>query len=119
VTEAPAAPRTVSTAAVLLPGTAMIAVTFGLARYGYGLLLPDMKGDLGIGPSAAGLISSLGYVSYLMANSAVVPLATRLGPRVAIAGAAAAAAAGTTTAAAPAAAIRRTSRVTSPSARCC
>ena len=27
----------------LLPGAAMIAVTFGLARYGYGLLLPDMR----------------------------------------------------------------------------
>ncbi|WP_223162849.1 hypothetical protein, partial [Nocardioides antri] len=62
--------RPVTTAAVLVPGTAMIALTFGLARYGYGLLLPDMKSDLGIGPSAAGLISSLGYVSYLVANAA-------------------------------------------------
>ena len=86
--------RTVATAAVLLPGTAMIAVTFGLARYGYGLLLPDMKTDVGIGPNAAGLISSLGYVSYLVANSAVVPLTSRLGARVAVAGASSSAALG-------------------------
>ena len=79
---------TVPTAAVLVPGTAMIAVTFGLARYGYGLLLPDMKADIGLGPSTAGLISSLGYLAYLLANAAVVPLATRLGTRVAVAGAA-------------------------------
>jgi predicted MFS family arabinose efflux permease len=94
MSETATAPRTVSTAAVLVPGTAMIAVTFGLARYGYGLLLPDMKAEVGIGPSAAGLVSTLGYASYLVANSAVVPLATRHGPRVAVAGAAASAAVG-------------------------
>lgn len=88
------APRPITTAAVLLPGTAMIALTFGLARYGYGLLLPDMKADIGIGPSGAGLISSLGYVSYLVANAAVVPLASRHGSRVAVAMAAASAAVG-------------------------
>lgn len=86
--------RPITTAAVLLPGTAMIALTFGLARYGYGLLLPDMKADIGIGPSAAGLISSLGYVSYLVANAAVVPLASRHGSRVAVALAAGSAAVG-------------------------
>lgn len=89
MTAAPPTPRVLSTTAVLLPGTAMIAITFGLARYGYGLLLPDMKAELGIGPSAAGLISSLGYVSYLVANAAVVPLTSRRGARVAVAAAAA------------------------------
>ena len=29
----------------VLPGMAMIAVSFGLARYGYGLLLPEMRAD--------------------------------------------------------------------------
>ncbi|MBP2325901.1 hypothetical protein JOF56_006286 [Kibdelosporangium banguiense] len=51
----------------VLPGAAMIAVTFGLARYGYGLLLPDMQSELGMGASAAGLISSGAYVSYALA----------------------------------------------------
>jgi len=94
MTESRTTPRTVAPTAVLVPGTAMIAVTFGLARYGYGLLLPDMKADIGIGPSTAGLISSLGYLAYLVANAAVVPLASRLGARVAVAGAAASAALG-------------------------
>ncbi|HYG93229.1 MAG TPA: MFS transporter [Nocardioides sp.] len=94
MTETRAGQQGLATAAVLLPGTAMIAVTFGLARYGYGLLLPDMKADIGIGPGAAGLISSLGYVSYLIANAGVVPLASRCGSRVAVAGAAGSAAAG-------------------------
>jgi predicted MFS family arabinose efflux permease len=94
MTERRTTPRPVTTAAVLLPGTAMIAVTFGLARYGYGLLLPDMKADIGIGPGTAGLISSIGYVAYLVANAAVVPVASRLGTRVAVGAAAASAALG-------------------------
>jgi predicted MFS family arabinose efflux permease len=82
------------TSHTVLPGAAMIAVTFGLARYGYGLLLPDMRSDLALGPGAAGLISSGAYLSYLVANVAVVWVAGRLGPRVAIGLAAALAAAG-------------------------
>ncbi|GAA5142331.1 hypothetical protein GCM10023340_05620 [Nocardioides marinquilinus] len=78
----------------VLPGVAMIAITFGLARYGYGLLLPDMQRDLGLAPSAAGLISSGGYAAYLAANLGVVPLTTRRGARAAVLAAAASAAAG-------------------------
>ena len=82
------------TSRTVLPGAATIAVTFGLARYGYGLLLPDMRSDLALGPGAAGLISSGAYLSYLVANIAVVWVADRWGPRVAIGLAAALAAVG-------------------------
>ncbi|TDQ00204.1 MFS transporter [Labedaea rhizosphaerae] len=78
----------------VLPGTAMIAVTFGLARYGYGLLLPDMQAELSISSGTAGLISSCTYVSYLLANVGVVWLTDRHGPRTAIGLAAALAVAG-------------------------
>ena len=77
-----------------MPGTATIAVTFGLARYGYGLLLPDMRSDIGLSASAAGMIASAAYLSYLLANTAVVAVVTRWGPRVAVGSAAGAAAAG-------------------------
>ena len=78
----------------VLPGAAMIAVTFGLTRYGYGLLLPEMQAELSISPATAGLISSCTYVSYLLANIGVVWLTDRRGPRAAIWLAAALAAAG-------------------------
>jgi predicted MFS family arabinose efflux permease len=83
-----------STAGTVLPGTAMIAVTFGLARYGYGLLLPEMQSELGMSADAAGLISSGAFVSYLVANFLTVWLTARLGPRWAVGGAAGLAAAG-------------------------
>lgn len=76
------------------PGAAMIAVSFGLARYGYGLLLPEMQAELAISPGTAGLISSCAYVSYLLANVGVVWLTGRRGPRAAIWLAAASAAVG-------------------------
>jgi predicted MFS family arabinose efflux permease len=79
---------------VLVPGTLMIAVTFGLARYGYGLLLPDMRAEIGMSAGAAGLISSAAYASYLVANIGVVGVTTRWGPRVAVGSAAAFAALG-------------------------
>lgn len=81
-------------ALTMVPGAAMIAVTFGLARYGYGLLLPDMRDELSLSSGAAGLIASGTYAAYLIANLAVVQVITRWGPRCAIALACAAAAAG-------------------------
>ena len=72
------------TSRTVLPGVAMIGVSFGLARYGYGLLLPDMQRDLQLTSTAAGLISSAGYASYLVANVLVVVVVTRYGPRAAI-----------------------------------
>jgi predicted MFS family arabinose efflux permease len=81
---------------LVLPGVAMIAVTFGLARYGYGLLLPEMQSDLGISSHAAGLIASGAYASYSATNVAVIWMTVHLGPRWPIALAAALAAAGMT-----------------------
>jgi predicted MFS family arabinose efflux permease len=82
------------TASTVLPGAAMIAVTFGLARYGYGLLLPEMQAELAMSANTAGLISSGAFLSYLVANSLTVWLTARLGPRWALGGAAGLAATG-------------------------
>jgi len=89
-----AQPAAQATYRTVLPGAAMIAVSFGLARYGYGLLLPEMQAELSISPSAAGLIASGTYASYLVANVWVVRVTIRRGARAAIAPAAAFAAVG-------------------------
>jgi predicted MFS family arabinose efflux permease len=82
------------TVSTVLPGAAMIAVTFGLARYGYGLLLPEMQSELAMSANAAGVISSGAFLSYLVANVLTVWLTARLGPRWALGGAAGLAAVG-------------------------
>lgn len=71
--------------ATAVAGASLIAATFGLARYGYGLLLPDMRADLGINATTAGAISSLSYGTYFVANLAVVRLIERAGVRAALA----------------------------------
>jgi predicted MFS family arabinose efflux permease len=45
-------------------GTALIAVTYGLARYGYGLFLPTLREEFSLSASAAGRIASVSYASY-------------------------------------------------------
>ena len=81
---------------ITAPGAALIAVTFGLARYGYGLLLPEMRAELNIDADTAGLIASGSYVSYLAANTLVVWLTGRFGARLPLAMAALLAATGMT-----------------------
>ncbi|AIC94310.1 MULTISPECIES: MFS transporter [Shouchella] len=52
---------------IVLPGLAMIAVTYAMARLNFGLFLPDIANDLQISESEGGLIGSLGYVAYTFA----------------------------------------------------
>jgi predicted MFS family arabinose efflux permease len=62
-------------------GVAVVGVSFGMARYGYGLLLPDIRRDYGLGPATLGAIGTAGYVAYLVAATATGALASRAGPR--------------------------------------
>jgi predicted MFS family arabinose efflux permease len=62
-------------------GAAIVGVTFGMARYGYGLLLPDIRRDYGLGPGALGAIGTGAYVAYLGTGAAAGVYGGRLGPR--------------------------------------
>lgn len=59
----------------------MIAASFGLARYGYGLLLPDIRAELRLSGASLGLIGTGAYLSYLLATGLVSLYAARLSPR--------------------------------------
>jgi hypothetical protein len=39
-------------------GAATVAISFGLARYGYGLLLPDLRAALDLDSAALGFIGT-------------------------------------------------------------
>jgi MFS family permease len=62
-------------------GIGLVGVSFGMARYGYGLLLPEMRRAFGLGPAALGLIGGAAYGSYLAATAAAGALAARVGAR--------------------------------------
>ena len=62
-------------------GIGIVGASFGMARYGYGLLLPDIRHDYGLGPGTLGAIGTAGYVAYLLATSATGAFAGRAGPR--------------------------------------
>ncbi len=60
-----------------LLGAALIAISFGLARFAFGLFVPPIREELGLSTSVIGLIGSLPLLSFLLAT-AVAPLVTAL-----------------------------------------
>jgi predicted MFS family arabinose efflux permease len=54
-------------AGLVVSGTAVIAVTYGLARYGFGLHLPQFRARFGLGSGAAGAIAAGSYLAYCLA----------------------------------------------------
>ena len=65
-----------------LAGFCATAVTFGPARNGYGLFLPEIREEFGLSTVFLGTIASGLYAGYLIALLAVALLAARVGPRV-------------------------------------
>lgn len=49
---------------LVFPGIAMIATTYGLGRFSFGLFLPEVTSDLALTLSQSGMISSLFYLAY-------------------------------------------------------
>ena len=62
-------------------GFALTALTYGLARFAYGLLLPQIRADLALDATQAGLISGSAFAAYCIGISATLVAGSRLGPR--------------------------------------
>jgi MFS family permease len=62
-------------------GAGVVGVTYGMARYGYGLLLPAIRDDYRLGPGSLGAIGTGSYGTYLLATTLTGALAARVGPR--------------------------------------
>ena len=52
---------------LVAPGLAMIAVTYGLARFAYGLFLPEIRESLDLSETALGYIGAGSYAGYYLA----------------------------------------------------
>jgi len=73
---------------------AMVGVSYGFARYGYGLFEPQIREEFGLSVGASGAIASVAYIGYVLALSTVGVLASRVGPRPLVTAAGVSAAAG-------------------------
>jgi predicted MFS family arabinose efflux permease len=70
---------------MLVPaGLATIGVTYGLARYGYGLYLPEFRADFGLSARAAGSIASGSFLAYCLAAALAARLVAVARPRLAL-----------------------------------
>jgi predicted MFS family arabinose efflux permease len=85
-----------SAVALAVAGSAAVATAFGMARYGYGLLLPDIQDDLALRATALGAIGTLGYVAYVLATAVVTRCIARAGERATVVAGGLFAVAGTT-----------------------
>lgn len=73
--------KTVSSTGFALFGASLIAISYGLARFAFGLFVPPIRAELGLTPEVIGVIGALPLISFLLA-SLVAPLAAiRLGAR--------------------------------------
>lgn len=66
-------------------GIGVIGATFGMARYGFGLLAPDIRASFHLDNGSIGLLSAASYVAYLLTTITAGALAVRLGPRTIVA----------------------------------
>ena len=57
------------------------AVTYGPARMGFGLFLPEFRAEFGLSTAAAGTIASAAFLAFLLALPATALMTARLGPR--------------------------------------
>lgn len=84
----------------MAPGIAAVGVTFGMARYGFGLFVPDIRGDFGLGTEVVGLLAAGSTGGYLAATAVAPALTARGGPRLPVVAGGLMAATGTATVAA-------------------
>lgn len=69
---------------LIMAGLPMIAVTYGFARFSYGLVLPYIRESLDMNPSVAGVISSLSYMAYCIAIIMAMLYMQKVGSRILI-----------------------------------
>jgi predicted MFS family arabinose efflux permease len=73
--------RPISPIGFALFGAALVAVSFGLARFAFGLFVPPIREELALTPYAIGIIGSLPLISFLLATIVAPLAADRFGAR--------------------------------------
>ncbi|MCT1577745.1 MFS transporter [Oceanobacillus kimchii] len=66
---------------LIMAGLPMIAVTYGLSRFSFDLMLPYIRESLSISQSVSGVISSLSYFAYCIAIIMAMIFAVKIGSK--------------------------------------
>ncbi|MBW0145907.1 MFS transporter [Marinobacter arenosus] len=70
-----------SSTAFALLGAALIAISYGLARFAFGLFVPPIRAELELAPDVIGIIGALPLISFVLASLVAPWCADRLGAR--------------------------------------
>ncbi|WP_110690418.1 MFS transporter [Salinicola endophyticus] len=73
--------REVSSTSFAVFGAVLIAISYGLARFAFGLFVPQIRDDLALTTYTIGIIGALPLVSFLLSTGFAPVLANRLGAR--------------------------------------
>ncbi|NEZ03146.1 MFS transporter [Wenzhouxiangella sp. XN201] len=73
--------RSLSSTGFALFGAALVAISYGLARFAFGLFVPPIRADLALTPDVIGIIGALPLISFLLATLVAPLAADRLGAR--------------------------------------
>ncbi|TVP43137.1 MAG: MFS transporter [Halomonas sp.] len=73
--------KTLSNIGFALFGAALVAISYGLARFAFGLFVPSMSAELGLTPYLVGVIGALPFISFVLATLVAPLAADRLGAR--------------------------------------
>ena len=62
-----------------LVGAGLIAMSYGLARFAFGLFVPAMRDGLGLTPAVMGNVGAMAFVSFVVASGVASPIVRHLG----------------------------------------
>ncbi|WP_263338845.1 MFS transporter [Albidovulum salinarum] len=69
---------------LVAPGVCIVATSYGLARYAYGLFLPVFREVFDLSDRLLALTAAASYASYFLITLAGIYLSTRVGPRLSV-----------------------------------
>lgn len=73
--------KTLSNMGFALFGAALVAISYGLARFAFGLFVPSISDELSLSSYVVGIIGALPFVSFVLATLVAPLAADRLGAR--------------------------------------
>jgi predicted MFS family arabinose efflux permease len=73
--------KTLSATVFAMFGAGLVAISYGLARFAFGLYVPPIRDELSLSPGEIGMVGAMPLVSFVLATLAAPLAADRLGAR--------------------------------------